>query len=74
MLKRDVTRERLSLNLLSLSVCLRESTVFRALRRFRSSVRLCAVMPALVAGIHVLLSFSKAGVDGRDKPRGQARP
>jgi hypothetical protein len=27
-----------------------------------------AVMPALVAGIHVLLSRSKEGVDGRDKP------
>ena len=27
------------------------------------------VMPALVAGIHFLLpSFSKQGVDGRDKP------
>jgi hypothetical protein len=25
-------------------------------------------MPALVAGIHVLLSRSKEGVDGRDKP------
>ena len=26
------------------------------------------VMPALVAGIHVLLSESKKDVDGRDKP------
>jgi hypothetical protein len=26
------------------------------------------VMPALVAGIHVLLSCRKQGVDGRDKP------
>jgi hypothetical protein len=30
-------------------------------------------MPALVAGIHVLLSFSKEGVDGRDKPGHDAR-
>src|SRR5262249_20061127 len=30
---------------------------------------ICSVMPALVAGIHVFLSFdSKEGVDGRDKP------
>jgi hypothetical protein len=33
-----------------------------------------AVMPALVAGIHVFLAaFSEKNVDGRDKP-GQARP
>jgi len=25
-------------------------------------------MPALVAGIHALLSVAKQGVDGRDKP------
>jgi len=33
------------------------------------SHHLSAVMPALVAGIHVfLVGFSKKGVDGRDKP------
>ena len=33
------------------------------------SNHLCAVMPALVTGIHVfLVAFSEKDVDGRDKP------
>jgi hypothetical protein len=35
---------------------------------------MCAVMPALVAGIHVFLQqASKQDVDGRDKPGHDAR-
>jgi hypothetical protein len=33
-----------------------------------SSNHISGVMPALVAGIHVLLNLGKEGVDGRDKP------
>jgi hypothetical protein len=33
-----------------------------------ATTHLCAVMPALVAGIHAFLAGQQEDVDGRDKP------